>query len=133
MLIVTLTDKTPVLYSSCTPCMYVCHNKYLFISDIPWSVARVVKLEQDLNDTFTLVCVTTNSPPTNLLWAKDGIPMNMTGTSHKLTQTVIDRSRSTYKNVLEVDGSVDKLPGEYSCAVGNIFGISAKATITGKG
>ncbi len=100
---------------------------------MPQSVARVVSIEQYLNDTFTLVCKTTNSPPTNVLWTKDGVPMNMTGTAHKLTQIVIDRSRSTYKNYLEVEDSIDKLPGEYSCAVNNIFGNSSEATITGKG
>ena len=110
--------------------MYV--QQRSFISGAP--VARVVSLMQDTsNDTFTLVCVTTDSPPTNLLWTKDDVPLSINGTTHTLTQTILDRRRSTYKNVLVIEDSVDRLPGEYSCAVSNLFGTSDKEIITGNG
>lgn len=59
---------------------------------------------------------------------QDGVPININGTTHN---TVIDRRRFTYENVIEVEDSIDGLPGEYSCAVNNRFGTSNSTT--GKG
>ena len=101
-----------------------------FVSAAP----RVIILQQDMtNEKFKLVCVSTGSPPTNVIWTKDNSTLHIDGATYKMTQTVTNRTSSTYENVLIIEDSIDSLPGEYSCAVANVFGISNKEITTGKG
>ena len=72
----------------------------------------------------TLTCTSTGSPPTNVTWMKDGETLITNGTTYSLTQTLVDRVNSTYKNTLTIEANVEYVVGEYSCKVANSIGTS---------
>ena len=84
-------------------------------------------------DTRTLTCISTDSPATNVTWTKDGDTLTVNGTTYSMTQTVTDRSASTYENVLTLPATGD-ISGTYSCQVGNALGDSNTETfeVTGE-
>ena len=71
----------------------------------------------------TLTCVSTGSPPTRVVWMKDGLNLTTDGSHYSLSQTVTDRAASTYSNVLTVKQSTPGgVPGTYTCIVSNDLG-----------
>ena len=84
-------------------------------------------------DTRTLNCTSTGSPATNVTWTKDGGTLTANGTAYSMTQTLTDRSASTYENVLTLPTTGD-ISGMYGCQVGNALGDSTTVTfeVTGK-
>ena len=83
--------------------------------------------------TYTITCTTTGSPPTTASWTRNGIELT-TSEKGKYTssQIVIDRTSSTFDNVLTIKGSYADAVGDYSCDIVNSLGlITANKTITG--
>ena len=73
-------------------------------------------------DSRTLTCVSTGSPPTRVVWMKDGLNLTTDRSSphYSLSQTVTDRAASTYSNVLTVRQSAPGgVAGTYTCTVFN--------------
>ena len=60
---------------------------------------------------YTLTCVSTGGPATNVNWTRDGAAA--TGVT---SQSVVDQAASTYHNILTVTG---RQSGLYTCSVSN--------------
>ena len=75
---------------------------------------------------FVLTCESQHSPPTEVIWGKDGqlIDLNDNVSDYKMTQVLVNRVTSTYKSTLTKDGVLDDVVGEYSCTVVNSLGTS---------
>ena len=69
------------------------------------------------------------SPATTVSWMKDGQPLTTDGSSYyTLTQTVTDRTTSTYSNVLTVrEGTA--VAGTYNCTVTNDLGSDSRTEV----
>ena len=84
----------------------------------------------------TIVCLTQNSPPTNVTWLRDGVPVEVDGVGAEMVQTVIERrSYSRYNNTLLIRNAA-LLAGNhtYNCTVTNAAGTntnSVQTTMTG--
>ena len=73
-------------------------------------------------DSRTLTCVSIGSPPTRVVWMKDGLNLTTDRSSphYSFSQTVTDRAASTYSNVLTVRQSAPGgVAGTYTCTVFN--------------
>ena len=79
----------------------------------------------------TVVCQTSNSPPTNVTWLRDGIPIHMDGEKYELVQTVTDASNSYYNTTLLIKSAVH-LAGKhtYSFSVRNYAGNTSQRIST---
>ena len=67
--------------------------------------------------TFTLTCVTTGGPPTNVTWRRDSIEIDYQSNSNfTFSQTVTNFTNSTYNNTLTVTG---RYPGRYNVTAWN--------------
>ncbi len=73
---------------------------------------------------FTLICSSTTSPATTVVWTKDGTNLTADGTLYQSSQVVTDRSSSTYDNILT---STEIIEGNYTCTVSNLFGSSSRS------
>ena len=60
---------------------------------------------------FTLTCVSTGGPASNVTWTQDGA-----AAIGNTSQTVMDQQAIIYNNTLMVTG---RLPGSYTCSVSN--------------
>ena len=83
-------------------------------------------------DSRTLTCVSTGSPPTRVVWMKDGLPLTTDGSSPHyslsltISQTITNRRDSTYNNTLAVEQSAPgEVAGTYTCTVSNDLGASS--------
>ena len=77
----------------------------------------------------TLTCVSAVSPATTVSWMKDGQPLTTDGSSYyTLTQTVTDRTTSTYSNVLTVSEGT-AVAGTYNCTVTNDLGSGSREVV----
>ena len=80
----------------------------------------------------TLTCISTGSPPTRVVWMKDGSNLTTDGSSphYCLSQTVTDRAASTYSNVLTVKQlAPGGVPGTYTCTVSNELNSDSRTEI----
>ena len=78
----------------------------------------------------TLTCVSTGSPATTVTWEKDGVPLSNDSCIYQLTQTVTDRTTSTYSNVLTVsEATPTGVAGTYTCTVSNQIGSDTEGFI----
>ncbi len=71
-----------------------------------------------------LTCTSTTSPPTTVVWSKDGRTLTTDEGFYTFSQVLIERRWSTYNNILSMSLAVDPdtVAGTYTCRVGNIFG-----------
>ena len=68
-------------------------------------------------------CISTGSPATRVTWMKDGQPLITDGSSpYSFSQTITNRSTSTYANVLSISERVERVAGTYTCTVTNDLG-----------
>jgi len=101
-----------------------------FITAAP-SVTSFQRVNSTTN--FTLNCISTNSPATNVAWFKNGNILQAKGVKNRFYQTVTSRRSSTYQNTLVVDDDIENIIGNYTCRVANKFGNSNSIlTIRGK-
>ena len=79
----------------------------------------------------TVTCESTGSPATTVSWMKDGSLLTTDGsTGYTLTQTITNRSSSTYSNVLTVSEKVTGgMAGTYTCSVTNDLGSDAREVV----
>ena len=84
---------------------------------------------------FTFTCVSSLSPPTEVIWEVDGerIYFNDSYSDYNLHQTLVNRTTSTYYNTLTVNGTIEDVIGEYSCTIVNSLGSSNTLNKTIKG
>ena len=90
----------------------------------------------------TITCSSTGSPATVVVWTvKNGLVLTMRdgdsttaeGINYQLTQTVNNRSESSYTNVLTINTTSVENIFEYQCRVMNALGNSAMVKVTGAG
>ena len=78
-------------------------------------------------ESHTLTCVSTGSPATIVSWMRDGRPLIIDGSTYHLTQSITDRSSSTYSNVLTVSETAPSGAGTtYICNVTNDLGSDSR-------
>ena len=82
---------------------------------------------------FTFSCLSSLSPPTEVIWEKDGEVINSSSNDYHFTQTILNRITSTYDNTLVFNGTIEDVVGEYSCTVVNSLGKSNTLTKSVKG
>ena len=89
--------------------MYVCH-----VGDITISANVTLTVDSDLNGAnpqFTLTCISTGGPATNVTWTRDsGEVMGEEST------VLVNTENADYTHTLTVTG---RLPGLYTCTVAN--------------
>ena len=75
---------------------------------------------------FQLSCFSQDSPPTEVIWEKDGQRIHLNGSKdgYRMTQVLLNKLTSSYVNSLTMDGMLDDVVGEYSCTVVNSLGSS---------
>ena len=84
----------------------------------------------------TLVCNSTGSPPTTVLWTFNDKPVSASHGSSRYTsesKIITDRKKSSYSSMLNINGSFKDIVGQYSCQVRNQLGASSKVTKEVKG
>ena len=81
----------------------------------------------------TISCVTHGSPPTKVTWEKDGEEIYMNDTFYQFSQALVNRTTSTYNNILTINATIEDVVGEYSCTATNSLGSSDKLTEVVKG
>ena len=79
----------------------------------------------------TIICSTYYSPPTNVIWKRDGVRVPLDGDRYEMIQTVTDRSSSYYDSVLHIRDAIG-LAGNhtYTCSISNYVGSTYKAIPT---
>ncbi len=97
-------------------------KRFSFIAD-----PVVTSLQRDKSaDRFTLICTSTTSPATTVVWTKDGTTLSFDGTPYQHSQVVTNRQSSTYKNILTSSVHPASVVGYYTCTVSNSFGSSSR-------
>ena len=89
-----------------------------------------------------ITCSSTGSPASVVIWTvknglvltmRDGNSTTVEGINYQLTQTINNRSESSYTNVLTINTtSVENIFG-YQCGVMNALGNSDMVNVTGAG
>ena len=77
---------------------------------------------------FTLSCITSGSPPTTVIWVKDGSTL-VNDRTFQITQRLQDGTTSTYESILMVDGGPNAVTGTYTCTVNNDLSSATTETI----
>ncbi len=87
-------------------------------------------LTSSLTDPVVLSCSSSKSPPTQVIWEKDGdrIDLQEDSAIYTLTQTLVDRPTSAYNNTLTINATIEDVIGEYSCTIVNSIGRSETLT-----
>ncbi len=81
-----------------------------------------------------ITCTSYYSPPTQVIWEKDGQEIHFENSEmYYSTQTLVNRTTSSYSNDLTIMASTQDAVGEYSCSVVNSLGRSSKLSMTIKG
>ena len=66
--------------------------------------------ESLLSSPSTISCLSCDSPPTDVIWEKDGERIYSNSSSiYQLTQTLVNRKTSTYNNTLTINGTIEKM------------------------
>ncbi len=78
---------------------------------------------------FTLICTSTTSPATTVVWTKDETTLSFAGTPYQHSQVVTNRQSSTYDNILTSVGDPASVAGYYNCTVSNRFGASSQGVV----
>lgn len=87
---------------------------------------------QSGSSTFTLKCTSTGSPPTIVIWMKDGTLLENNGI-YQMFQILRNGTTATYDNYLLVNSTSSTLPGTYSCTIANLLGTSTTDILTIQG
>ncbi len=82
----------------------------------------VTSLRKIASTKFTLICTSTTSPATTVVWTKDGTTLSFEGSPYQHSQVVTNRRSSTYDNILTSNGDPSNAVGRFTCSVRNRFG-----------
>ncbi len=93
------------------------------------SVTALQQTNANSSSQFTLICTSTTSPATTVVWTKDGTILSFDGTPYQHSQVVTDRQSSTYDNILTSTGTPASTLGKYTCTVSNRFGTSSRSAV----
>ncbi len=105
---------------------------YIDTTDSLSSAAPVVtSLWNIASSQFTLICTSTTSPATTVVWTKDGTTLSFDGTHYQHSQVLTNRRSSTYENILTSSGTPTNTKGNYTCTVSNRFGTSSQSIAVG--
>ena len=81
----------------------------------------------------SLTCTSSGSPATTVTWMRDGQPLTIDGGLYQLSQTVTNRSLSTYENVLTINAAMSYIYRHtYTCTVTNVLGSKSKTVLACK-
>ena len=80
-------------------------------------------------ESSSVICISTRSPATVASWMKDEDIIDESSTDYTLTQTVTNRTTSTYTNVLTIHVGASVV-GTYICNVSNELGSDFKEVVT---
>ena len=88
------------------------------------------------NKVHTLSCVSYGSPPTQVIWERDGERIYFNDTSSDIyhpNQVLLNRTTSAYNNTLTINATIEDVNGNYSCTVLNSVGQSDRLFKTVQG
>ena len=105
--------------------MHIGHSKILVV--VLLSEPPVIeRLEYGVNDhgLYVIKCTTSGTPPTKVTWTRNDAVIDSNDGMYKPTQTLVNRTKTVYENVLMVNGSFEDAVGNYSCTVENSLGAS---------
>ena len=88
------------------------------------------------NKVHTLSCVSYDSPPTEVIWERDGERIYFNDTSSDVyhpNQVLLNRTTSAYNNTLTINATIEDVEGNYSCTVLNSVGQSDRLFKTVQG
>ena len=88
------------------------------------------------HEVHTLSCVSYGSPPTEVIWERDGERIYFNDTSSDIyhpNQVLLNRTTSAYNNTLTINATIEDVTGEYSCTIVNTVGRSDRLNTTIKG
>ena len=82
------------------------------------------RIEDETTDALvTVYCLTSSSPPTTVVWSRDGVKVPVDGVKYETHQSVIDRRNSYYRNLLIVRDTIGITHRPtYICSVTNVAG-----------
>ena len=75
-----------------------------------------------MNNVHTISCVSCDTPPTNVIWERDGKRIYFNDTSYQSSKMLMNRTTSAYNNTLTINATIEDVIGEYSCTVSNDLG-----------
>ena len=79
---------------------------------------------------LTLTCTSTGGPATIVTWRKDGIVVEVDGTTYHQSQRVLNTRIATYENTMHMSGSADtKIVGNFTCRVSNSRGSGNRSIV----
>ena len=85
------------------------------------------------NSLHKLTCDSYNTPPTQVVWEKDGEVIPSNSTFYQFSQKLVNRTTAAYRNTLTMNATFEEVVGEYACTVVNSIGSSKRQTKTIKG
>ena len=100
---------------------------YMFIDapSVDVSLSGYTDLTEDSSTTalVQVECYTVNSPPTTVVWKRDGQVINTRSDTYETLQVVADRIDSHYRNVLLLHNVSDVVGDHiYTCEIENVVG-----------
>ena len=99
--------------------------KYSFVT-VP---VEILSLDESSGTVFTLNCISTGSPPTNLTWTKDGEVIT-SDNNYEVIQVLSNGVTTTYDNILKVHSQLSEIVGTYTCMIDNSVSVPVEQTIT---
>ncbi len=89
----------------------------------------VTSLRRKASTKFTLICTSTTTPATTVVWTKDETTLSFDGTPYQHSQVVTYRQLSIYDNILTSTGTRASTLGSYTCTVSNRFGTNSRSAV----
>ena len=93
---------------------------------------NILSLQEASTTVFTLNCSSSGSPPTNVVWTKDGEVVSMNETFSAI-QYLRDGVTARYDSVLMISMQPSEVIGRYTCSVDNMISVPSEQTLTLQG
>ena len=105
--------------------MYSLHSAAPYSSGLEYALTG--------NSLHKLTCDSYNTPPTQVVWEKDGEVITSNNTFYQFGQELMNRTTAAYSNSLTMNATFEEVVGEYACTVVNSVGSSERQTRSIKG
>ena len=89
-------------------------------------------MESSTSSSFSLICMSSGSPPTEVSWAKNGLTLTANET-YETIQVLKDAQLAVYDNILIVYSKPEEVLGNYTCSIDNSVSTVAEQTIAIEG